>query len=193
MRIAYLHGYGSYYDPENPKVKALWKLGSVQGLDISYYSGPDAAIEAATDFCVNKEIDLIVGTSMGGWLASHVGEAVGVPYVALNPARVPAVTLMRYTETPPEAQYDHGGYPMPVLNEAMVKSFPQFNKKGCGLVIVEKGDELFDWEATKYDLDKYHKVIVVEGGSHRFESLDDQLDEIVHFVELSGIIYGVDS
>ena len=72
-------------------------------------------------------------------------------------------------------------------------SYPPISKKGCGLIMVEKGDEVFDWKATKSDLDKYHKVVVVDGGSHRFESLRDQLDVIEHFVEMSGIIYGVDS
>jgi len=193
MRVAYLHGFASYYDPENPKVKALEVLAAPYGLDINYYAGPQVAIQSAIYFCLKHQIDLVVGTSMGGWLASHVGAALGIPFVALNPARVPAVSLMKYTEVPEEPQFDHGGYPMPVMEPEVVMSYPPISKKGCGLVIVEKGDEVFDWEATKSDLDKYHKVVVVDGGSHRFESLRDQLDVIEHFVEMSGIIYGVDS
>lgn len=193
MKVAYLHGFASYYDPQNPKVKALEILAAVSGPDIDYYYGPESCIEHATEFCLKNEIDLVVGTSMGGWLASHVGTALGIPFVALNPARVPAVSLMKYTEIPEETQYDHGGYPMPVMCPEVVKSYPAISRKGCGLVIVEKGDEIFDWEATKCDLDKYHKVVVVEGGSHRFESLEDHIDEIENFVELSGIVYGVDS
>ena len=32
MKIMYLHGYGSKFDPESAKIQALMKLGEVSGL-----------------------------------------------------------------------------------------------------------------------------------------------------------------
>ena len=39
MRTLYVHGFGSRFDPENPKLKALSELGEVVGVDVDYCEG----------------------------------------------------------------------------------------------------------------------------------------------------------
>jgi predicted esterase YcpF (UPF0227 family) len=191
MIIAYLHGYSSYFNEENPKVKELLKLGRVVGIDIDYNADCHTTIDRAIEFCMKENVDLVVGCSMGGWLASHVGAALGIPFVALNPAVYPSVSLSKYLDIP-DGQLDYGGYPMRPIGVTVLSNYIEFNMQGSGLILLETGDKVFDYRFTKSKLDKYYKVVVVEGGSHQFDSLEDQLDEIENFVELSGIVYGVE-
>ena len=190
MRIGYLHGYGSYFDENNIKVKALSKIGDVVGLDVNYNNG-NSVIEYASAWAIEQQLDLIVGCSMGAWLASHVGAAVGIPSVMLNPALCPKDSLRRYLDVP-EGELDWGGYPMASIDSNVLSSYLDINKEGFGLVLLESADNVFWYEHSKSKLDKYYEVIVIPGGSHRFESLDDQLDHISKHVELSELIYGVD-
>ena len=190
MKIGYLHGYASYYSEENIKVKSLSKLGEVVGLDINYNAGNNV-IDMACKWAIEQRLDLIVGCSMGGWLASHVGAALGVPSVMLNPALSPSVCLRKYLNVP-EGEFDYGGYPMESIDPNVLSSYLDINKNGFGLVLLEAGDQVFEYEDSKSKLDKYYEVIVISGGSHRFESLDRQLDLISKHIELSELIYGVD-
>ena len=190
MKIGYLHGYASYYSEENIKVKSLSKLGDVVGLDINYNNG-NSVIEYASEWAIEQQLDLIVGCSMGAWLASHVGAALGVPSVMLNPALSPSVSLRKYLNVP-EGEFDYGGYPMESIDPNVLSSYLDINKEGFGLVLLESADNVFWYEHSKSKLDKYYEVIVISGGSHRFESLDDQLDHISKHVGLSELIYGVD-
>jgi predicted esterase YcpF (UPF0227 family) len=190
VKIGYLHGYASYYSEENIKVKSLSKLGDVVGLDINYNNG-NSVIEYASEWAIEQQLDLIVGCSMGAWLASHVGAALGVPSVMLNPALSPSVSLRKYLNVP-EGEFDYGGYPMESIDPNVLSSYLDINKEGFGLVLLESADNVFWYEHSKSKLDKYYEVIVIPGGSHRFESLDDQLDHISKHVGLSEIIYGVD-
>jgi predicted esterase YcpF (UPF0227 family) len=190
VKIGYLHGYASYYSEENIKVKSLSKLGDVVGLDINYNNG-NSVIEYASEWAIEQQLDLIVGCSMGAWLASHIGAALGVPSVMLNPALSPSVSLRKYLNVP-EGEFDYGGYPMESIDPNVLSSYLDINKEGFGLVLLESADNVFWYEHSKSKLDKYYEVIVISGGSHRFESLDDQLDHIRKHVELSELIYGVD-
>lgn len=188
MIIAYLHGYNSYFK-ENEKVKALRILGRVVGLDIDYNVDSDVVIDKVCDWAIKEDVDLIVGCSMGGWLASHVGASIGVPAVMLNPAISPSSSLKKYIDVP-EGELDYGGYPMRSIDRSVVESYPAISKKAWGLVLLEKGDDIFNYKNSKSILSKYYKVIVSNGGSHRYESLEDRLEDIEYLVEIAGLNYG---
>ncbi|MEO1945163.1 MAG: YqiA/YcfP family alpha/beta fold hydrolase, partial [Candidatus Thioglobus sp.] len=40
-------------------------------------------------------IDLLVGTSMGGYMVAAIGDKLGVPFVAINPAIEPRESLKK--------------------------------------------------------------------------------------------------
>ena len=188
MIIAYLHGYNSYFK-ENEKVKALKILGRVVGLDIDYNVDSDVVIDKVCDWAIKENVDLIVGCSMGGWLASHVGASIGVPAVMLNPAISPSSSLKKYIDVP-EGEVDYGGYPMKSIDRSVVEAYPAISKKAWGLVLLEKGDDIFNYKNSESILSKYYKVIVSNGGSHRYESLEDRLEDIEYLVEMAGLNYG---
>jgi len=187
MIVAYLHGYNSYFK-ENHKVETLRHLGEVVGLDIDYNRG-NVLIDEVSDWAIKENVDLIVGCSMGGWLASHVGDLIGVPVVMLNPAMTPAVSLKKYVEVT-EGAVDYAGLPMKPIDKSIVEEYLPIATIAWGLVLLEKGDAIFDYRDSEVVLSKYYQVIVTEGGSHRYESLEDRLEDIKYLVELAGLNYG---
>ena len=85
MNILYIHGFGSKYDPEHEKIKTLESIGTVFGVDVDYTRGFRSCFETIMDVFLTGSVDLVVGTSMGGYMASHVGAESGTPFVAINP------------------------------------------------------------------------------------------------------------
>lgn len=187
MRLLYIHGFASFYDPSKSKIKILKNLGEVAGVDIDYCGGFDTAFKKASDAAMT--CDLVVGTSMGGFVASHVGAALGIPFIALNPAIAPKESLLKYVGS----FTDYSGNEK-VLDEATVASYPDFKTvDGCGLILLESGDDVIDPKRTFAALDGIYQIKMVEGGSHRFSSLSEQVEEIAAFIHNAEMIYGLHS
>lgn len=174
IRIMYLHGYGSRFDPQSDKMQVLSQLGKVFGPDLDYGQGPNAVLAIAIDFAHREQPDLVIGTSMGGWLASHVGAVLGAPFVALNPAIRPAQTLRKYIGH----TINYSGFDATIDADA-VSEYPDFQKGSfSGLVLCEEGDEVLDAGETLAFLEGHHDVRLLPRGSHRFSCLASQLDAI---------------
>lgn len=111
-------------------------------------------------------------------MASHVGTALGIPFVALNPAIAPKETLLKHVGN----FTDYSGKEK-TLDEAIVADYPGFQiVGGCGLIFLEAGDDVIDPERTFAALDGIYKIKMVQGGSHRFSSLPEQMNDIAAFV-----------
>lgn len=188
ITIMYLHGYGSRFDPDSDKIRCLTRLGRCVGPHLDYGQGPDAVGKAARDMAFQEHPDLIVGTSMGGWLASHTGAALGIPFVALNPAIRPSQTLRKYIGK----TVNYGGFNATIDAETVSAYYDFCISDGCGLILCEAGDEVLNADETIAYLEKYYATQLIPGGSHRFESLESQLDKIRHHYDIAGLIYGAD-
>lgn len=75
----YLHGFTSRFDITIDKIKTLARPGPVYGHDIDYTQGWEDVIEESLDKLMQVNPDLLVGTSMGGWLAGISGAETGIP------------------------------------------------------------------------------------------------------------------
>lgn len=187
----YVHGFGSAFDPDGDKVKALATIGEVVGCDINYtkLSDPSQVLDSIRAQITPKidltTIDIFIGTSMGGWLASHLGEMYSVPFVALNPATDPAVGLEKYLGE----GVDHTGHPF-TLDRATIEHYPKFNLKGCGQIYLQEGDKVIDANKTLAELTKYYTVVKEAGGEHRFTGLDRYLNLIEEFKSRAECTYG---
>lgn len=169
MNILYVHGFGSRFDPHSDKVVALSKLGTVWGVDVDYTQGFRHAIKTVSKAVIEREIDLVVGTSMGGYMAIEAAFVFGIEFVALNPACWPSTGLSKW----------QGSFVDFVGNQCFmsadaVASYPDvFVRSGVkGTVFVEAGDSVIDVAATIQLLSQQYPVQVFPGGSHRFESID---------------------
>ena len=114
--------------------------------------------------------DLLVGTSMGGWLAGILGAETGIPFVAINPVIDPRETLKSWLGK----GVDHQGNAYELSPDSLVSYYP-FTQCGSGLILLDQGDELIPWQETFRALDGCFPVHSFAGGSHRFEHMDESL------------------
>ena len=128
MNILYIHGFASEYDPKSAKVECLRKLGTVTGVTVDYTQGYDSVRAVILDAILSNSIDLVVGTSMGGYMASHV--SAGIPFVALNPSVSPSASLSKYLG----GFVDYSGK-TGVLTDDAVSSYPDFSTTAVGLIL----------------------------------------------------------
>ena len=77
-------------------------------------------------------IDLLVGTSMGGFLVSRLAAEIGKPHVAINPVMDVAATLNKHLGT----HQDHFGRPF-TLTDQVVSSYPAFLPSHNGMVLLD--------------------------------------------------------
>ncbi len=85
MKILYLHGYNS--TNINPRTEWLSQFGKVYHPLMKYKNIPKDY--KWLDKLVNKHrFDVIVASSMGGFMAFHLGNYYNIPTVLLNPALI---------------------------------------------------------------------------------------------------------
>ena len=188
MIILYIHGFGSHYDPEHEKIKALETLGTVVGVDVDYCKGYDRVSGRIYDAIMDEQVDLIVGTSMGGYMAAQMGSQCGVPFVALNPAIKPSETLQKWVGT----FVDYTGNDI-CLTESVVMTYPDIVQTGAGLVMVDGGDEVIRAQDTMDLLENVFQVEWFANGNHRFAHMEAALPKIKAHVHNTKTNYGLDN
>ncbi|NJY63035.1 alpha/beta hydrolase [Salinimicrobium sp. CDJ15-81-2] len=85
MNIVYLHGLDSKLSAEKKAI--LERYGEVNTPDLNYYTNPDA-IATILQMLADVQIDVVIGSSMGGFAAYHVSNALKKPGLMFNPALV---------------------------------------------------------------------------------------------------------
>jgi predicted esterase YcpF (UPF0227 family) len=187
MKILYVHGFGSQFDSSHKKVRHLETLGIVIGVDIDYCNGFDQANATIRDVVMANHVDLIVGTSMGGYMAARVGHDTGIPFVAINPATAPSQSLEKYVGT----FIDHNG-DSKHLTSHIANGYPDIQQSGCGLVLLDSGDEVINASDTHKLLDDVFKVHTFGGGCHRFSHIAESLPLIQDHINMARTTYGLD-
>jgi predicted esterase YcpF (UPF0227 family) len=153
INMFYCHGFASCFDSGSQKIETLRKLGPVAGCNIDHTKTANELVDEVMKHSQFSEIDVLIGTSMGGWLAAQIGSLAGIPFVAINPAITPALSLKRHLG----AGVDYQGKPY-TLTETAVNSYKPIAKGGCGLVLLDEGDELFDAHKTRQELAGFYRV-----------------------------------
>ncbi len=83
MNILYLHGLDSRLSEQ--KMTVLKKFGTVHEPHLNYYENENA-IDTVLNYCSNRYIDVVIGSSMGGFAGYHVANALDLPALLFNPA-----------------------------------------------------------------------------------------------------------
>ncbi|MBX9886553.1 MAG: hypothetical protein K2Y30_01300 [Flavobacteriaceae bacterium] len=83
MNILFLHGLESKLSPQKRVI--LEKYGNVIAPDIAYKSSPDM-IKYLYDAYETQDINVIIGSSMGGFVGYHLANSLGVCSLLYNPA-----------------------------------------------------------------------------------------------------------
>lgn len=186
IKVFYVHGWGSEFDPTSDKVRALSELGEVHGITVSWTDGHRRVFDRLAEEISAYQPDLLVGTSMGGYGVSHLGSEFGIPFVAINPAIRPNETLMSRVGV--GTDYYGREYE---LTWQTVSAFPEFATGGCGLVLVAMNDDVIDAQETINSYSEHYDVRAYETGGHRFTNLSEAIAEIRRFYDVAEEVYGL--
>lgn len=177
--ILYIHGFASCGDSNKTKLLRE-NFNGVLCPDVPV--DPDEAIAFLQKLIIANNIDLIIGSSLGGFYASYFAEKFEIKTVLLNPSTQPFLTLAPYVG---ENTFFCSGESFQWTKDHVAKlwsyAISQNSIKSPVLVLLQKGDEVLDYTKAQ-EVYKNYEVIIQEGGNHRFENLDEYLGKIREFM-----------
>ena len=183
--LVYLHGFNS--SPASHKAQLMRAHMEGRGLGSLYACPalPDAprealgAIERAIAGCAARTLTFI-GSSLGGFYATHLAEKLGCRAVLINPAITPHVGLEAYLGTQKNL---HTGEPYE-LTRAHLEGWRALQVERIDpekyLLLLETGDEVLDWReaARKY---AGARTVIREGGDHSLQGFPEHIARILAF------------
>lgn len=187
--IIYLHGFNS--SPQSHKASYLGRMLAERGLAAEYACPalPHRPLEAI--HAIEAEIArhpgrpiCFVGSSLGGFYATHLAEKHGARAVLINPAIDPDTGLAAYLG-PQKNLYTGEAYE---LTRAHLAEWGALKVERLTparyLLLVETGDEVLDYRRA---VERYSgaKQVVVEGGDHTLKSFPEQLPVLLAFAGLA--------
>lgn len=179
--ILYLHGFASCGDSTKTRLlKTYFGEENVIAPDLPV--DPEEAIRLIKRLIFEHNVDLLIGSSLGGFYATYFAELYGLKTVLINPSTQPFITLAPYVGT---NHYWCSGEPFEFTREHLHRLFEfavgQLKTPQNYLVLLQTGDELLDYTKAA---EKYSGAVfsVEEGGNHRFETLDKHLERIAAFI-----------
>ena len=181
--IVYLHGFNS--SPQSHKAQLLQRYMAERGLAAEFACPAlppeaDDAVRIIRQIVEDKPRVCYVGSSLGGFYATHLVERDGGRAVLINPAIDPHVGLRAYlgaqknlyTGEPYELREEH--------LEQWRRLYPATITPERYLLLVETGDEVLDYRRA---VERYAgaQQWVVQGGDHSLQTFPQQLARIVQF------------
>jgi len=182
--IIYLHGFNSA--GSGSKVNLLKTLG----MDVIAPSYPSNDIDKAIKIVSNiiednkdkdKEI-MLVGSSMGGFMAQYLSQKYNTMLVLINPATNITQTLKLYIGN--NTNYLTGE--KYILTEQDIAKFTQYDIKQYrnelgALLLLDKNDNVIDHSIALNKYKGHADIKLFEGGSHRFEHMQEALPLILEY------------
>jgi predicted esterase YcpF (UPF0227 family) len=196
MMTLYLHGFRS--SPDSFKAKMLHQAFAARGLEKywrcpSLPASPSQAIEVAQQQALDLSHDCgqptseltLVGSSLGGFYAIVLAEALNCRAVLINPAVHAARDLATQVG---EHRLYHSDEPMTFLpsyvQELVQMSVAQITDPERYLLIAATGDELLDWREMTAFMTHAHQIIV-PGSDHGLSDFENYLPEVLRFAGIT--------
>jgi len=186
--ILYLHGFTS--GPQSHKAQALGARMRERGLGEGFVcpqlpASPREAIALTKDLIVRHGVTTVVGSSLGGYYATHLAETFDLKAVLVNPAVVAHLSLQKYIG-PQRWLYTGEAFEFGLeqIEELRAIEVPVLSKPARFWLLVEEGDETLDYRQA---VARYAgaRQTVLPGGDHSFTRWDDYLDPIIEFAGLA--------
>jgi predicted esterase YcpF (UPF0227 family) len=188
MALIYIHGFNS--SPASLKAQQTQKWLDTQPLSISFEcpalsSEPDKAIVQLQSMIEHYcEPVGLIGSSMGGYYATWLGEKYGFKSVLINPAVRPYEFMMEYLGE--NANYHTGErYILEQRHVDITRTLDveQIKKPENIWVLLQTGDEVLDYQQAE---EKYAQcaLTIEQGGDHSFQHYERHLPAIIDFLEL---------
>jgi predicted esterase YcpF (UPF0227 family) len=181
--IVYLHGFNS--SPQSHKAQVMERYMAGRGLAAEFACPQlppeaDEALRIIRQVVEDKASICYIGSSLGGFYATHLVEKHGGRAVLINPAIDPHVGLRAYLG-PQKNLFTGAPYR---LTEAHLDQWrrlwmPKITPERY-LLLVETGDEVLDYRRA---VERYAgaEQVVVQGGDHSLRSFPEQLPRILAF------------
>jgi predicted esterase YcpF (UPF0227 family) len=187
--FVYLHGFKS--SPNSNKAQ-LTKTAIEQriqlGEQITWYcpqlpGSPREAIEMVRDHIGGQTFSTLslMGSSLGGYYATHLAEQFPSKVSLLNPAIEPARDLEKYIGEQKSWHQDEVFHFLPEyiqeLQDIYVKDITQAERY---FLLAAKGDEVLDWREM---VSKYTGAnqLILEGGDHAISDYPNHLNQLMDF------------
>lgn len=184
--IVYLHGFRS--SPASRKATLLRAALGARGRLAEYAcpalpASPLAAVAAAlaaTGGALRAE-DVLIGSSLGGYYATHLAERFGCRAVLLNPAIRPQDDLRRHLGVQPvyftDATID---FRPEYLAELDALDTPAITRPERYFLLAATGDAVIDWRTM---VRKYAgaRQKVIDGSDHELSDFADHIEEVLRF------------
>ncbi len=188
MTVVYLHGFNS--GPRSTKAQVLERALEERGLGARFACPqlphhPDEAIALVEREIARRAAGpvTLVGSSLGGFYATHLAEKLALRAVLINPAVKPQRDLESYLGIQRNL-YSGEEYELTRDHIAAWRRLdaPLIHPDRY-LLLVETGDEVLDYREAVW---KYAgcRQIVVEGGDHSLRSFPAHLPLILEFAGL---------
>ena len=174
--LIYIPGFNS--GPQSEKSAQL-KLHFPQLIVASYDSwNPDNGYRQI-DALLRPELDknlVLVGSSLGGFWAYQFASKYGLKCVLLNPCMSPEVTLRPFVGAVENMYSKEKG----ILTAEYLLRYAAYRFSGNArcTVLHEKGDELIPYRESVENFTDRAKLVLLEGGSHRFVNVHRAIEEI---------------
>ena len=178
-KILYLHGFASCGEGnKSSQLKRYFGEKNLLSPDLS--PSPLDTIATIERLLKSENIDLIIGSSLGGFYATYLAEKYQMGAVLLNPSTQPWQTLAPYVGWQ-KRFCDEEVFEFKSVYLDQLKTLDVMPEKGKYLVLLQSEDEVLDYTKAQSLYNK-HKVIVEYGGNHRFENIPDYMSMIENFI-----------
>ena len=127
----------------------------------------------------------VLGSSLGGFYATVVAEALGCPAVVLNPAVDPARDLVRHVgeQTAYHDPTQHFEFRAEYIDELRALTPAALADPARYAAVIAKGDELLDWREMSQHYAGSH-MLLLEGSDHALSEFAQQLPFVLDFLRL---------
>ena len=180
--VIYIHGFGSHGEGSKAKLFREYFKSIEEGFispSLSYV--PDLAIQTLEELIESYHGDVkLIGSSLGGFYTIYLANRYNLQAVLINPSIYPFKTLSKMLGEAPNF-YDESHYEWNEKHIEMLKKYEVQNLQESNfLLLVQKGDELLDYEEA---VDRFQdaKLVVEEDGNHGFEGIERHFELIRTF------------
>lgn len=186
--IVYLHGFCSSH--QSGKAQRLKAHMAARGLGDLFWceqlppSPRQAVALAERRIAASATPVTVVGSSLGGYYATHLAEKHRLRAVLVNPAVVAHLSLAEFVGPQTNLYTGETFEFLPEYIDALrAIEVPRISRPQDFLLLVETGDEVLDYRQA---VAKYAgaRQVVLEGGDHSFTRWNDYLDPILEFAGL---------
>jgi len=186
--LVYLHGFNS--SPASHKAQVMKEYLARRGQEHLYAcpalpDTPREAIRAIEAVIAGADPGTLtfLGSSLGGFYATHLAEKLGCRAVLVNPAITPHLGLEAYLGMQNNL---HTGAPYE-LTRAHLEGWRALMAERIDperyLLLLETGDEVLDWReaARRYE---GARMVIRQGGDHALQSFPDHIGRILAFARM---------